>query len=206
MPTNVTAVDKRAPVEPPPPPTLLERIPLGSFVAYNGPSTDGERKRAVVIDHVDDAIVVIDGAERVTVAGDELATVIVLAKSADAYANRVSVKARTLAKANGWCGTAEDAITELNTTPEGDDSQTRRTVYVEVVSTSRFALLPTNRSQRSDHDILEQLKDRYYGATEFNYDWFRNNEDPVVDVAIALVDPVVTEEATTAKAPARSRR
>lgn len=197
---NVTVVDERAPVEPTPSPSLSERVPLGAFVAYNGPSADGERMRAIVVGHGadDQTLELLNGPERVTLEDPtQVASVIVLAKSADGYAQRVSTKARALGRAHDWCDTANDAIAELNSTPEHDTDVTpmgpikvRMTVTRDVVARPRRT---RNRRSITPANLLAELQRAVYVGAELNYDQFQQLDGTGdVEVKLELVDEFST--------------
>lgn len=196
---NVVLVDKRTPVEPTEPTPIAERIPLGAFVAYNGPSDDGERKRAIVIGYGEnnDVLELLNGPEKVVVDDPEqLASVIILAKSADAYANRVSVKARALGRAHDWCEVANNAITELNQTPEQDTNgmlpdplKVRLTITRDIIARVRrnrhTVITPAN--------VLDHLQRSVYANAELNYDLFSHDIGTTdTQVMVEVVDEFTT--------------
>lgn len=186
--TKYVAVDSR-PTEPKAEPTFTEKWPRGSVLSYNGPSDDGERKRAVVIDHDDEAgsVLLLDGPNEITITGDVLAEAIVLASSMDRYGQRVSVKARELGRENNWCEVANDAIAELNQTPEVSDDPTRQTVNVVITTRGYARVMPTRAGQQAinaDGDIATFLGNAgrrnvaYASGTELSTDYFRMQRGP----------------------------
>lgn len=204
---NVTVNDQRTPVEPVVVP-LSERVPLGAFVAYNGTTDDGQRRRAVVVGHPKkgEAVQLLDGSDKVTVEGDDVANIVILAKSADAFAQRVTRKAEALGRTHNWCGVARDAVRELNNTPEEVEAS-RSVMHVRLTVDAPFELLPTaymnNHVGTDDETIQRYLRDtltldwRYL----FNQDYFRV-QNSVGDSAVVTLDIVdaptsAIQEATT---------
>lgn len=195
---NVNVVDERVPAEPAPDPTFAELYPVGAFVAYNGPSDDGQRKRAVIleVDESAKSVTVLDGAERVAVTGDDVAKVIILAKSANAFAERVSVKARALGKANGWCSVAEEAVEELNNKSPDEDPR-RQVVRVLATVEVPFELMTTRyTSGKPADELLELLRNNFYTYySEFDRTYFRTQNSVSEDTRVSL--RVVDEFPTT---------
>jgi hypothetical protein len=203
--TSITVTDGRAPA-PEAPPTLADRFPLGAIVAWNGAVEDGQRRRAVVVEHHDDegSITVLDGVERVVVTAEELTSAIVLAASADRYAQRVSNKARALGRTHSWCEVAEQAITELNQTPE--DADERGAMNVVVTTVGHYRLVPTRDGRtrltgRHNGDLTALLRERFYASNgEFDRGYLRSQPETVAvhSVQIELVDALPTAAAPAA--------
>lgn len=147
--TKVVSTDGRAVVESDVKP-LSETLTRGMFVAYNGTVEDGERARGVVLSVDDDAgsVVVLTGVNDVTVSGDDTKTITVLATSPDGFAQRVSSKARALGREYSWCEVANDAVRELNNTPELNENGTRKSLYVTAVSSRTMEMLPTREGRQ----------------------------------------------------------
>lgn len=205
--SSITVIDDRAPVEPVEL-TLAERFPTGSIVAWNGAQADGQRRRAVVIAHADDAsgLTVLDGTDPVNLTANDLSDAVVLAASVDLYGQRVTNKAKALGKTHGWCDVAEKAITELNTT--APDSDERHAVKFVVTSVKHFVVLPTRDGQTFVNrnyggDVVQFVTDSTYAFTaqfgEFHYDYFRevgpvDETERHESVTIQVVDEFPTSQ------------
>lgn len=214
--TNFTVLDQRV-AESTPLAPLNERVPLGSFVAYNGPSDDGERKRAIVIGHGDDGelLELLDGPDKIVLDdAEQLATVVVLATSADRYAQRVSTKSRALGRKHGWCEVAENAITELNQTPENGTFEAMEPINVRVTITRDLVLRPRrthyNGSTVTPENMLDQLQRKFYHSAEFNYDSFQQLDGTQdMQVTIEVVDeftPTADEAPAAVEEPAKTKK
>jgi hypothetical protein len=187
---QITVNDARTPVDPAEN-TLTSRVPLGAFIAYNGTVEDGQRKRAVVVDHDEESnsVTVQDGTERVTITGDELENVVILASSADGFAQRVSQKAETLGRVHSWCDVARAAVRELNNEPE---QVNRGSIYVEVSIKVPFELLPTRYMTENvgldDEHVTRYLRETFHPdwSYAFNRDYFRPQGDPSRDAVITI--------------------
>jgi hypothetical protein len=163
-----------------------------------------------VIGHTDESVELLDGPERVVLTGDELNTVIVLAASADKYAQRVSVKSRALGRAHNWCDVAEQAIEELNSTPEKSDDESSERIHVVVTTTGHYTVRRANRRHApfvTDENMLEIMRERFYVGSggEFNFDYFqhvRGATNPVVSVDMRVVDEFPSANGTAEVAEA----
>jgi hypothetical protein len=200
--TKVVSNDGRAVVESEVKP-LSETLTRGMFVAYNGTVEDGERARGVVLSVDDDAgsVVVLTGVDDVTVSGDDTKTITVLAKSPDGFAQRVTTKARALGREYSWCEVANDAVKELNNTPELDENGTRRSFFVTVVSSRTVEVLPTREGRQrqatngwTDAQLIEnswhitsQYDEPLYASLRL-----QNMYDRAVELTI--IDPPTSED------------
>lgn len=185
---DVTFTDERTPVEPAPEPaSAAERLPLGALVRYSTTQVAG--RHALVAAHpADDVVELLDGADRVTLSGDELAGVVVMGFSADDYAQRVSRTAREMAEVHGFCNVAQEAIEQLNRTPahEADDGGL---VHVVVTTTEHFTLRPTRSRDR--RDVLTRLRQGHGVSYSRWYDFAVVNRS-VDDVTVKVVDALPT--------------
>jgi len=208
---NITVEDQRTPVEPAEP-TLENTYPLGAFVAYNGITADGQRRRALVVEHGDDgeSLVLQDGVERVTVTGDAVEAIVVLAKSADAFAQRVTAKALALGREHNWCSVAETAVRELNNNPATPE-ETRTALRVAFELDAVFDLLPTRdmtqlvarATDEDPSDVLQRFLQQsftVYWNDFINSGYFRIQNNPGTDANVTLTIVDKPEETGTTEA------
>lgn len=213
--SNVTYVDERAPVEEVEP-TFAERFPLGCVLAWNGPQADGQRKRGVVINHSDDetGLLVLDGPTTIELSPDDLKDAIVLAKSVDGYGQRVTAKAKALGKEYRWCEVANDAVHDLNNSPEDDPHDQRKALKVVITTVGQYVVMPTRDAMR----VLKEDADRYRGdhvalmrrngllytqAHEFNSSYYRHQtsesgHNPLKSITVTVVDEFPGDDAEAA--------
>lgn len=215
MASNVTYVDERAPVEEVES-TFAERFPLGCVLAWNGPQADGQRRRGVVIDHSDDetGLLVLDGPTTIELSPDDLKDAIVLAKSVDGYGQRVTAKAKALGKEYRWCEVADNAVHDLNNSPEDDPHGQRKALRVVITTVGQYVVMPTRDAMR----VLKEDAERYQGdhvafmrhnglvyfnAPEFSSSYYRhqNSEpghEPLKSITVTVVDEFPSDDAETA--------
>jgi hypothetical protein len=200
--TNVVSNDGRTVVESKVK-SLSETLTRGMFVAYNGTVEDGERARGVVLSVDDDAgsVVVLTGVNDVTISGDDTKTITVLAKSPDGFAQRVTTKARALGREYSWCEVANDAVKELNNTPEIDENGTRRSFFVTVVSSRTVEVLPTRegrqRQATNGWTDAELIKNSWHIASQYDEPLYaslrlQNMYDRTIE--LTLIDPPTSED------------
>jgi len=142
--------------------TLRANYPVGAFVYVRA-----QNVRATVIGHTEDGqVTILNGGSKTNVApGDDL---IVIALSAEDYAQRMATGAAELARNHGSESVVTPAVTRLLTeepTPNND------LIHVVTRVTSHFTL--RKRLTGSDADVVRRLNEGFYpGNSEFDRTWF----------------------------------
>lgn len=189
---TVTVTDSRTP---PAANTLLTRWPLGGFVAFNGPSGDGERRRAIVVDHdvAAGSVVLQDGADRVTLGATELADAVLVARSADEYARRVQTRGRALGREYGHERVATETLALLDRPRDVEAAPVR----ARVVTATEYVLRPRAAVTDVERALRESLR---VERTYFGGSLFARETEPTTEVTVTLLDPTgagSTETAST---------
>lgn len=170
--TNITVVDERKPVTKSD--EIKTRYPIGALVLNT------ELKlRAIVVDHTDKKVVVLNGAERVEMTPG--AALIVLAPSTEDYVTRLDAEATRLVNDYNY---NKEAVRNTVTSLKTEERVSSDLVRVVVTTTGHYVLRPRSRYETVDA-MLAELRTAYYlQHGEFNSGYFvqcQDDDDPDVN-------------------------
>lgn len=172
--------------------TLRDHYPVGAFIYLRSVGN-----RAVVIGHTETEVIVLIGDEKRSIVPDD--DFIVLARSAEDYAQRVANEARRLTREHGYTMSITDAALEHLLTQE-DQTPDVLCVVVHTVGHYLVQGRVPGTDDVSAEQVTELLRHDYYARHgEFGQDRFRQLNQatrrgelvrsvPMMSVTIEVVD------------------
>lgn len=175
--TNITVIDERKPVTKSD--EIKIRYPVGALVLNT------ELKiRAIVVDHTDKNVVVLNGAERVEMTPG--ATLLVLAPSTEDYVTRLDAEATRLVNDYNY---NRDAVRNTVQSLKTEERVSSDLVRMVVTTVGHYVLRPRNRYE-SLAAMMADLRTSYYlHHGEFNSGYFTqcvDEDDPAMSTTTTV--------------------